>query len=95
MLRAAVEREFEIIGVALSELANLDKALVAHISEYPRIIAFRNIIAHGYAYVDIMWIVRRCGISSTLKSLYLHVRLKRFWRKNERRGSQAWPTWPS
>ncbi len=52
MLRAAVEREFEIIGVALSELANLDKTLVARISEYPRIIAFRNIIAHGYAYVD-------------------------------------------
>ena len=52
MLRAAVEREFEIIGVALSELANLDKTLAARISEYPRIIAFRNIIAHGYAYVD-------------------------------------------
>lgn len=52
MLRAAVEREFEISGVALSELANLDKTLAARVSEYPRIIAFRNIIAHGYAYVD-------------------------------------------
>ena len=83
MLRAAVEREFEIIGVALSELANLDKALAARISEYPRIIAFRNIIAHGYAYVDstTVWDIVQ------IKTLYLHVRLKGFWKKHERTGS--------
>ena len=43
MLRAAVEREFEIIGEALSQLDKLDHSLVARVSEYRRIIAFRNI----------------------------------------------------
>ena len=52
MLRDAVERKFEIIGVALSELADLDEALAVRISEYQKIIAFRNLLAHGYAYVD-------------------------------------------
>src|SRR5438445_135303 len=51
MTRAAVEREFEVIGEALSRLAKLDKALAAQISEHERIIAFRNILIHGYAEV--------------------------------------------
>ncbi len=45
MLRAAVERQFEIIGEA--QLARLDERLVARISEHRRIIAFRNILIHG------------------------------------------------
>lgn len=52
MLRAAVERELEIIGEAVAQLARLDQPSAARISEYPRIIAFRNLLIHGYADVD-------------------------------------------
>ena len=52
MLRDAVERKFEIIGIALGELAKCDEALASRISDYQKIIAFRNLLAHGYAHVD-------------------------------------------
>jgi uncharacterized protein with HEPN domain len=52
MLRAAVERQFEIIGEALAQLARVDEKLTARISEHRRIVAFRNILIHGYADVD-------------------------------------------
>ena len=52
MLRAAVERQFEVIGEATAQLARVDKKLAVRISDYRRIIAFRNILIHGYADVD-------------------------------------------
>jgi uncharacterized protein YutE (UPF0331/DUF86 family) len=37
---------------ALAQLAKLDQALSGQITEYRRIIAFRNILIHGYAEGD-------------------------------------------
>ena len=57
MLRFAVERAFAIIGEALAQLARVDAAIAARLSEYRSIVAFRNILVHAYAQVDdrIVW----------------------------------------
>ncbi|MDR3455446.1 MAG: DUF86 domain-containing protein [Rhodoferax sp.] len=52
MAQAAVERKFEIIGEALSQLAKLDAALAGRVPHLPQIVAFRNQLIHGYAVVN-------------------------------------------
>ena len=52
MLRAAAERQFEIIGEAMAQLVKIDKTVSTRISNYQRIIAFRNVLIHDYAGVD-------------------------------------------
>jgi len=72
MLRSAVERQFEIIGEAVSRLAHLNPALAERLTEYRRIIAFRNILIHAYATIDdrIVWGV----IEGRLPQLRVEVR---------------------
>lgn len=52
MLRAAVERQFEIIGEAFASLRRIDPTLAAGIPDLPRIVAFRNVLIHAYATID-------------------------------------------
>lgn len=57
LLRSAVERQFEIIGEALNQFATLEPTIADEIADLGRIVAFRNILIHGYATVDdaIVW----------------------------------------
>ena len=52
MLKAAVERQFEIIGEALGRVRRLDRVTAIQIPELDRVVAFRNILIHSYASVD-------------------------------------------
>jgi uncharacterized protein with HEPN domain len=52
-LRQAIERNFEIIGEAARRLTEHDPAVTAQISGVRQIVAFRNVLIHGYdAVVD-------------------------------------------
>ncbi len=57
LLRSGVERQFEIMGEALSQLVKHDPEVAERIKDYRKIIAFRNILIHAYATVDdrIVW----------------------------------------
>ena len=69
MLRSAVERQFEIIGEAMTKLAKADAPMADQISQYQRIIAFRNVLNHGYADVDdrLVWDVVETSLPNLLR----------------------------
>ena len=71
MLRAAVERQFEIIGEAMSRLAQKDEAVVAEISGFRRIIAFRNVLIHQYTDVDgrLVWDVAEKSLPTLVREV--------------------------
>jgi len=55
MLRRAIEREFEIIGEAMSRIEKIDSTI--NISSKKKIINMRNRVIHGYDKIDneIVW----------------------------------------
>lgn len=52
LVHSAVERKFEIIGEALNQLSKSDPPAAARIPHLGQIVAFRNLLIHGYAVVD-------------------------------------------
>ena len=48
ILRSAVERQFEIMGEALTRAMRADSALIDSLPDARKMIAFRNVLAHGY-----------------------------------------------
>lgn len=57
LLRAAVERQFMILGEALGRVRQMDASVAARIANLNQAVALRNLLAHGYANVDdaIVW----------------------------------------
>lgn len=52
LIRSATERQLEIVGEALNRLSRHDPGLAARIPDLGQVVAFRNVIAHGYDVVD-------------------------------------------
>lgn len=52
LVKAAVERKFEIIGEALNRLARMSPDTATAIHEFEKVIAFRNLVIHGYDVVS-------------------------------------------
>ena len=57
MMRSAIEREIEIIAIALKRAAVLNRDVPVRISAYRKIVGMRNRIAHEYQQIDyeIVW----------------------------------------
>ncbi|HEY2291668.1 MAG TPA: HepT-like ribonuclease domain-containing protein [Thermoanaerobaculia bacterium] len=57
MLRSAVERQLEILGEALGKLKKSDPEIAGKIADYRRVIAFRNVLIHGYDAIldEVVW----------------------------------------
>jgi uncharacterized protein with HEPN domain len=52
MLQAAVERKLTIIGEALLKAVKIDPTLDQSVKDLSQIIAFRNVLVHGYASIN-------------------------------------------
>ena len=63
IVQAAVERKFEIIGEAVGRLSKEAPDLARRIPDIRDIIAFRNILIHGYAVIDHARVWRIAGTS--------------------------------
>lgn len=70
-IRQAVGRSFEIIGEALNRINRADPSTFERITDRRRIIAFRNILVHGYDViaVEIVWEVIRNQLPRVLEEI--------------------------
>lgn len=77
VLRAAVERQFTIIGEALNRAVQAEPALLSEIADIPQVIALRNRVIHAYETVDdqIIWDIVQADVPA------LEIELRRWLRE--------------
>ena len=70
VLRQAIERNFEVIGEAIKRLVQHDTEIAARIDDHRQIIAFRNVLIHGYDLVDheLVWSTIESQIPTLLRT---------------------------
>lgn len=80
VLRSAVERQFIIVGEALNQLRRTDSDTAATVPDLPQIVAFRNVLVHGYAVVRdaTVWDVAKNGLPELVVYLDELLRLADF-----------------
>lgn len=71
MLRAAVERKFEIVGEALHLAEIADETIGDLIPDFRNIVGLRNRIIHGYEIIDdeLIWRVTQSNLPRLVKQL--------------------------
>ncbi|MEH6355855.1 MAG: HepT-like ribonuclease domain-containing protein [Marinobacter sp.] len=71
LLQSAVERQFEVIGEAMAKLHKVDPSITEHIADYKKMIAFRNVLIHGYATIDplIVWGVIETNLEQLIEQV--------------------------
>lgn len=63
--KAAVERKLLVIGEALNQLCKTNPSVNEYVTDFKRIVGFRNILVHGYFGVEdqIVWDVVESKLS--------------------------------
>ena len=71
VVRQAVERNFEIIGEAMVRLRDRDPSAAGRLGNPREIIAFRNVLVHGYDAIDyaVVWDVIRFKLPELVNSV--------------------------
>ena len=61
LLRSAVERQLQNVGEAIAQLAKVNAQMADRVPGFREIVAFRNILVHGYALLDNRLVWRAVG----------------------------------
>ena len=71
LLRSGVERQLIIVGEALNRLTKIEPALASGITDARQIVAFRNILVHGYDIVrnDVVWGILETGLAALIRDV--------------------------
>jgi uncharacterized protein with HEPN domain len=71
LVKAAVERKFEIMGEALNRLHKITPETAEAVRNYKKIISFRNILIHGYDVVSdpIVWDIIQNSLPELLEDV--------------------------